>query len=128
MIRLLDGAELQYLASQPGATPELVERFRRQRCRLFREYLRWLQHDFHAACRALTILIMESKADRRDLLRAVLAARAQFAVGLLRVRWRLLLYGWNGGSEPAAQLVRLFEALQLELIAHIPPAAAPQSS
>lgn len=123
MLRLLDEADIEFLRTQPGSTPTLMRCFRRQRCRLFREYLRSLERDFHAASHALILIVIHSPRDRRDLLRALFVARWRFAAGIFRVRGRLLLYRCNVSQEPVAQLVSLFEGLQLELLALAPATA-----
>jgi len=125
MYRLLDEDDIRFLRSQPGATPALMKRLRRQRCQLFRGYLHSLERDFHAASEALMLLLLESPSDRRDAIRALLASRVKFALGIFRVRCRLQLYRWNVGRESVAPLVSLFEGLQLELLALLP---APDSA
>ena len=126
MFRLLDPAEFRYLRAQPGATTALVSRFRRQRCELFRQYLGSMQRDFRAASKLLMVLIVQSPSDRRDLLGAWISSQVRFTLGLYRVRCRLAFYEWNLGYEPVAQLVSLFENLQLELLALTPATATPR--
>ena len=46
MARLLDGDDLEFLRSQPGFTPDVLNKLRSQRCQIFRGYLRCLQSDF----------------------------------------------------------------------------------
>jgi hypothetical protein len=122
MFRLLGERDMRFLLSQPGATPGLVRRVRRQRCQIFRGYLRCLERDFRLTCDALTMVMVQSQCERRDILRTVATSRVKFFFGMLRVRYRLLLYRWNVGREPVAQLVRLFEGVQLELIGGLKPA------
>jgi hypothetical protein len=124
MFRLLQEGDIRFLQSQPGATPALVRRVRRQRCRIFRGSLQCLERDFRQTCEALTMLMVQSPCERRDILRTVAVSRVKFFFGMLRVRYRLLLYRWNMGHEPVAQLVRLFEGVQLELIGGLQPALA----
>ena len=120
MFRLLDAADTRFLLSQPGGTPDLVNRLRRQRCQVFRGYLRSLERDFQSASDALMMLMIHAQSDRRDILRALAGSRIKFTIGMVRVRCRLALYRWNMGSEPIANLVGLFEGLQLELLALLP--------
>jgi hypothetical protein len=128
MFRLLANDDLCFLRSQPGATPALVARLRRQRYQVFLGYLRSLQRDFHQACEALVLVAVQSQTDRQDILRALIFTRMKFTIGCLRVRCLLLLYRWNVGQEPVANLVNLFERLQLELLAFAEPTATPQLS
>jgi hypothetical protein len=120
MLRLLDDEDIRFLRLQPGSTPAMVKRFRRQRHQLFRSYLRSLQVDFRHAYEALVLVMVHSQADRRDIVRALMVSRAKFTIGVWRIRGRLLLYRWNLGHEPVARLVSLFEGLQLELLALSP--------
>ena len=117
MFRLLEDEDIRFLRSQPGGTPALVNRLRRQRYLVFRGYLRSLQHDFQRACEMLTILAVQSQSDRKDILRSLVMSRLKFRAALMRVHWRLLLYRWNVAQVPVAHLVALFESLQLELLA-----------
>ena len=127
MFRLLEDADIRFLRTQPGATPALVRRLRRQRYLVFRGYLSSLQHDFHQACRALVLVAMQSQTDRRDIIGALVASELKFSMGVFRVRCRLFLYRWNVGQETVANLVNLFEGLQLELIALTPDANSSRS-
>jgi hypothetical protein len=124
MLRLLADDDVHFLRSQPGVTPALVKRLRRQRYQVFQGYLASLQRDFQQACEALSHLAITSQTDRRDLLGALFASRVKFAIGVFRVRCRLVLYRWDVGEEPVARLVNLFEGLQLELLALVPDARA----
>ena len=128
MFRLLADDDLRFLRSQPGVTPALVARLRQQRYQVFLGYLRSLQRDFHQACEALVLVAVQSETDRQDILRALMINRAKFSIGFLRVRCRLLMYRWNIDQEPVANLVNLFEGLQLELLALAEPTATPQLS
>ena len=78
MLRLLSDDDLQYLRVQPGFTPEMASQLRRQRCKIFRGYLRCLDTDFRCVCGALKLLILESRYDRPDLASALV--RAQVSV------------------------------------------------
>lgn len=122
MLRLLADDDIRFLQAQPGVTPALVKRLRRQRYQVFQSYLASLQRDFHQACEALTHLAVHSQTDRLDVLSALFVSRAKFSLGVFRVRCRLVLYRWDVGQEPVARLVNLFEGLQLELLALIPDA------
>lgn len=120
MFRLLEDDDIRFLRSQPGASPALVNRLRRQRYQVFQGYLSSLQRDFQQACQALIHLAIHSRTDRRDIVRALVVSQAKFSLGVFRVRCRLVLYRWDVGQEPVARLVRLFEGLQLELLALTP--------
>jgi hypothetical protein len=120
MFRLLEEDDIRFLRSQPGATPALVRRLRRQRYQVFRGYLQSLERDFLLAFEALMLVMVHSQTDRRDIVRALIASRVKFSAGVFRVRCRLFLYRWDVGQDSVAHLVSLFEGLQLELLALVP--------
>src|ERR1700730_1193096 len=66
MLRLLDTQDLDFLRSQPGFTRKMEGEFRRQRCEIFRGYLRQLDSDFQQVCTALKLVMVQSNADRTD--------------------------------------------------------------
>lgn len=120
MFRLLDDDDVRFLRSQPGATPAMVKRLRRQRCQVFRGYLRSLERDFALVYEALMLIMVHSQSDRRDLIRTILVSRLKFTIAIYRVRCRLFLYRWDVGHESVANILGLFEGLQLELLALAP--------
>lgn len=120
MFRLLEEDDIRFLRSQPGATPTLVRRLRKQRYQVFLGYLHNLQQDFHQACSFLMLLAAQADSDRGDILRSLTASRMKFHWALARVYWRLFLYRWNVARVPAGHLVSLFESLQFELAAFQP--------
>lgn len=120
MLRLLDGTELRLLRSQPGATPKLVARFRRERCRIFREYLRSINADFTRVSFALKLLMTQASADRPDLASLLIRAQASFAAGMLLVRMQLVLYSVGIGKVHPEALLQAFERIRLELRTILP--------
>jgi hypothetical protein len=129
MFRLLAEDDFRFLCSQPGGSQALIDSLRRQRAIIFHGYLRCLERDFQVAFRALFYLMVQSPADRRDIARALMVSRLKFTTSIFLVRCRLTMYRWNVGREPVANLLRLFEGLQLELLALSPaPIATPQPS
>src|SRR5579862_1000154 len=66
MLRLLDPEDLRFLRSQPGFTHKMERRLRQQRAALFSLYLGSLEADFHDACRALKVVMVQSATDRHD--------------------------------------------------------------
>lgn len=92
MERLLREDDFRFLASQPGFSPQLGRRFRAERRRIFRGYLRHLKTDFGRVSLALRTLIVHSAEDRGDLAAAVVRQRLWFAFGMLAVEGRLFLH------------------------------------
>lgn len=115
MMRLLSLQETQLLAGKPGFTSEMAARLRFERCRIFREYLRYLRADFQRVSTAIGVLMVQSRYDRPDLARMLVRRRMAFAVRLVVIRMRLLLYCHGYCHVDGSPLVRTFDALRLEL-------------
>ena len=120
MLRLLDEEELRFLSRQPGFTPKLEAQFRRQRCEVFRGYLRSLSRDFTRVSIALKLLMVQASSDRPDLAAALIRTRAAFTFALLAVHLRVVLYSFGFGSVNASDLLRLFDGMRLELRTLVP--------
>jgi len=127
MLRLLDNRDLEFLRTQPGFTPELGRRFRRQRCQIFEGYLEELQQDFRQVCWAVKFLMLYANADRPDLAGQLLRTQAAFAGAVLLVRLRLTLYNVGVGTVDIAGLLRRFESMRFEL-GQLTPAAMPSAA
>lgn len=120
MLRLLDDAELQFLCSRTVVTPALMAQFRRQRCQIFRGYLRFLRGDFHKICGATKVLLVQAAADRPDLASRLIHSQVEFAWSMALVYVRLALYSCGIGTVNAASLLRLFDGVRVELQALSP--------
>ena len=115
MMRLLDQRDLDFLRSQPGFTPRMAARFRAQRSRVFRGYLRHLSVDFHRVCTAVKFLMLQSKRDRPDLAAVLVRQQTLFAFGMATVEARLFLYRWGLCTVDVRALVKTFDVMRLEL-------------
>jgi hypothetical protein len=123
MMRLLDSGDLEFLCSQSGVTPKTIRDFRRQRCRIFRRYLRELNTDFACVCMAITVIMLQSDTDRPDLASKLLRSRVHFVWCLVLAQTRLALYEIGVGSIDAACLLKLFDGMRLELRSLVPASA-----
>lgn len=123
MLRLLDPEDLQIVRSHPGYTPAMLAKLRRQRCHIFRGYLRSLQEDFARVCLALKLVMAQAGTDRRDLAAILIRSQVQFAAGMALVHVRLALYGLGFGTVDARQLLRIFDGVRVELRTLMPAAA-----
>jgi hypothetical protein len=122
MMRLLDGGDVAFLQTQPGFTPRMATKLRQQRCQIFRGYLRCLNSDFSRVCSAIKLVMLQSKHDRPDLAAVLIRQQAMFAVGILNVHFRLLLYRWGVCGVDVAGLVNIFDKMRLELRTMVPSA------
>jgi hypothetical protein len=120
MMRLLDGADLEFLRSQPGFTPRMASKLRIQRCQIFRGYLRCLSGDFQRVCAAVKILMLQSREDRPDLAGLLVQQQMRFACEMGLVYFRLVLYRWGVSGVDVTSLVRNFDLMRLELRGLVP--------
>ena len=120
MMRLLDGADVEFLRSQPGFTRQMATRLRIQRCQIFRGYLRCLAADFGRVCAAVKILLLQSQYDRPDLAGILIQRQTMFAFGMLIVQSRLFLYRWGVCSVDVTGLVKIFDLMRLDLRSLVP--------
>jgi len=120
MMRLLDGDELRFARSHPGATAKLIAQFRRERCRIFRGYLHSLKADFTRVLTVLKLLVTHSSVDRPDMAALIIRSQALFALGMVLIHVQLLLYSAGIGTVSVASVLKLFEVTRLELRTLIP--------
>lgn len=120
MLRLLDEQEFQQLRSRPGFTSAMLSQLRRQRCRVFRGYLRSLSSDFSRVCLALKLLMMQAGEDRADLASTLVRTQIAFACGMAVVQVRLGLFSMGVGTVEVASLLKVFDGLRIELRTLVP--------
>jgi hypothetical protein len=120
MKRLLAEDDLKQCRSRADYTPELAAEFRRERCRIFRGYLRCLQTDFQRVSMALRIVMVQSRYDRPDLASALVRSQRHFAFGLALVHCRLVLYQFGLAGVDVADLLKVFDTARLELRSLVP--------
>jgi hypothetical protein len=122
MLRLLDSEDLDFVRSQPGCTPKLLDCMRRQRVQVFRGYLRQLGTDFGRTCAALKLLMVQASCDRPDLASTLVRSQVAFAAGMLTVQVRLVFYSLGVGTPNVADLLNLFDGMRVELRTLVPAA------
>jgi hypothetical protein len=115
MERLLNNEDFAFLAKQPGFTPTMGRRFRSERRRIFRGYLRLLRHDFARATTACHLLTVHSAEDRADLAAALMREKVRFGLGMFVVEVRLILHAAGFGPTDAHGLVESLETMQAQM-------------
>ena len=118
--RLLADDDLKQCRERADYTPQMAAEFRRERCRIFRGYLRCLHSDFQRVIMALRIVMVQSRYDRPDLAAALVRSRRQFALGLMLVHCRLALYQFGLSGVDAADLLKVFDTARMELRSMVP--------
>src|SRR5882672_4959748 len=121
MERLLREDDFRFLAAQPGFAPQLGRRFRTERRRIFRGYLRNLSRDFSRLSSAFRILIVHSVEDRGDLAASLMRLRVTFALCMLAVEGRLLLHAAGVGVVNVSGLVASLETMQNQMRVMLTP-------
>ena len=98
MERLLDETDERFLRSHQTFTRQEEKKFRSQRVKLFRGYMHQLSEDFNRICKALKLLMVESRIDRPDLAGLLLKQQFTFSLAMMAVEVKLILYGvgWAG--------------------------------
>ena len=120
MLRLLDGGDLDFLNSQPDFTKHAAKRVRKQRCEIFRGYLRCLNNDFNRVCLATKLLMLQAHDDRPDLATLLMRNRISFATGMATAHARLFLYRWGLCGVNVTGLVNTFDAMRVQLQTLVP--------
>ena len=124
MMHLLDAGDVEFLRSQPGFTPAMAAKLRAERCQVFRGYLRCLRADFQRVCAALKLLMVHSRYDRPDLASVLIHQQVMFEYGMVLVGFRLFLYRWGVCGVDVTDVVKIFDAMRLELRRLVPVTAA----
>jgi hypothetical protein len=120
MLRLLSDEELRFLNQHGGFSTKQIAQFRRQRCEIFRGYLRSLSRDYSRVSIALKLLMVQANADRPDLAAALIRSRMAFTFALMSAYGHVLLYSYGLGTVNASDLLRLFDGMRLELRTLVP--------
>ena len=125
MERLLLEEDFRFLSSQPGFSARLGRRFRTERRRVFRAYLRSLSMDFGRVSKACQMLVIHAAEDRGDLAKGIIRQRLLFALGIFAVEGRLLLHAAGVGTVDVHGLVDSLEGMQAQIqVLLTPPQAA----
>ena len=124
MLRLLDEGDLREMRQQPGFTPDMAAALRRQRCQIFRGYLRSLHSDFSRVILALKLVMMQAAEDRPDLAAMLVRTQLQFACGEALVQAQLALYSCGIGTVDIKSLLSLFDGMRLQLRTLVPASAS----
>ena len=128
MERLLQEEDFRFLSSQPGFSPQLGRRFRTERRRIFRGYLRNLSMDFGRVSSACQMLIVHAADDRGDLAKSLMRLRVTFGLGMVAIEGRLLLHAAGLGAVDVRSLVESLAAMQSQIqVLLTPPQTAAAS-
>ena len=115
MLRLLSEDDHKFFAAQRGITPQAVSRFRQERRRVFRSYLRNLVRDFHRLHLAARMTLIYSAVDRPELAQTLLKQRVTFAWAVTMIEYRLVLHTFGIGTVDVRRLLGSLEDMRVNV-------------
>lgn len=89
MQRLLDGADFAFLAAQAGGNLLAAKRLRAEHRRIFGEYMRQLNADFHRLVTLANVMVVCSSQDRAELAHEIWSQRMSFYRGFCALRLKI---------------------------------------
>jgi len=88
---LLHEEDFQFLSRQPGFDPSLYRKLRRDRLRIFREYLNRLVVDYNRLHTLASFVVSQSKEDQSTLFAQLLSLRFHFWASTMQIEFNYLL-------------------------------------
>ncbi len=88
---LMNGEDFAFLSSQPGFDLSLYRKLRRDRLRIFRQYLAGMIVDFNRLHKAARLAIAQCPEDRSALIPVLIALKARFSLAVLAAEFRCAL-------------------------------------
>jgi hypothetical protein len=124
MEHLLSEDDFAFLSSQPGYTPEIGARWKRDRRHIFRLYLGEMRRDFlrlHAEAR---VMAANADAESADLVGTLMRQQIAFWRGMAGLELRLALRRIGIGKVDVRPLLESLEAMRADLARLNAPQAA----
>ncbi|MDQ6758636.1 MAG: hypothetical protein M3Z32_02075 [Acidobacteriota bacterium] len=115
MERLLNEADFEFLAKQPGFDPRIARTLRAERRRIFRTYLHCLIRDFNALVHLAQLAMVHSAEDRPELASAIFRLRVTFFWNVACAEVRLALAPLPLGSINTDRLIGALESIRENL-------------
>jgi hypothetical protein len=114
---LLAEEDFTFLSRQPGFDLSLYRKLRRERLRIFRQYLTRLVSDFNRLHLVTRVLVARSTDDRSDLVLKLIWLKVRFSMALIRAEASYWLCRIGLGSLAARALILHLEEMQAQLSA-----------
>lgn len=112
MARLLSAEDLEFLKRQAGYTPEIGRRYRVERRRVMRAYLKALSADFATLHAAASHLLMVAPVDQPALANELMKQRWLFTRGMALAHLNLCLDAVGVGQVQVGSLVESLSSVQ----------------
>ena len=114
---LLAEEDFTFLSRQPGFDLYLYRKLRRERLRIFRQYLTRLIGDFNRLHLITRVLIAQSSEDRSDLVSKLVWLKVRFSVSLVRAEASYILCRFGLSSLAVRGLILQLEEMHAQLSA-----------
>ena len=124
MAGLLADDDLMFLQAQPGYRASMGTRWKRERRRIFRLYLRELKNDFRRLHAQARELVAQSGADSADLVEVLMKQQITFSRATTALEFRLALEAMGIGKVDVAPFMQLIEAMRVDLARRTAPLPA----
>ena len=126
MQRLLDPADIEFLASQPGYRPEIGKRLMAERRKIFRNYLHLLIADFNQLIGLGKLMVVYGSTDRADLAGILWRQQVSFYALVFAVECKLALQPLSSATIDVRRVVNALGAMrdQIQTVASQRLAAA----
>ncbi len=124
MAGLLADDDLMFLQAQPGYRAAMGTRWKRERRRIFRLYLRELKNDFRRLHAQARELVAQSGADSADLVEVLMKQQITFSRATTALEFRLALEAMGIGKVDVAPFMQLIEAMRVDLARRTAPQPA----
>ena len=116
MEALLNDEDFKFLSRQPGFDLALYRKLRRDRLRIFRQYLNRLVGDFNRLHLAARVLVAHTEEDSSDLIARLIWLKLRFAVALLRTETSYVLCRLGCRTLAVRALLRRLEEMNAHVI------------
>jgi hypothetical protein len=114
---LLADEDFTFLSHQPGFDLSLYRKLRRERLRIFRQYLTRLVSDFNRLHLVTRVLIAQSSDDRSELVSKLIWLKVRFSIALIRAEASYVLCRFGLSSLAVRGLILHLEEMHAQLTA-----------
>jgi hypothetical protein len=114
---LLGDEDFRFLSRQPGFDLSLYRKLRRDRLRIFRDYLARLVKDFNRMHLMTRVLIARSSEDRSDLMNQLIWLRVRFSIAVFKAEISYVLCFFGLRSLAVRGLILHIEEMHAQLSA-----------
>jgi hypothetical protein len=111
MDNLLTGEDFSFLSRQPGFDWALYRKFRKDRLRIFRQYLSRMILDFNRLHLVARVLLSQSEHDQSSMLQKLVWLKIRFSLSVMRAEFRYALCCCGVRALCAGELIAELEEL-----------------